>query len=208
MTRYILATAIAALIGAFSCNAHAQNSSNPSREDAVEEVFPNLELAREVIDLAYPREGRITMMEGAMDSMMSQMLEAMLSSNEKFQKAASDPKLVAIFNKHILESKNKMLQLLEEEHLDSLFGSYAFAYARIFSRQELLDIKSFVSTETGRTFLTKAVGLLSDPDVATANQAYLVDVNGVVEEMEAAMGAELSEYLDANRDAETLESVS
>lgn len=83
------------------------------------------------------------------------------------------------------------------EHSAPLFVAFARAYARMFTRDELVEIRAFISTPTGAKYIRQAVNLLSDPDVAQANTAYMTSAFSALQPLLADLGREAREYLES-----------
>jgi hypothetical protein len=149
----------------------------------------NLELAQEVIDLAFPPQGRHAMLSRAVDRLMEQMLSAERAIGRGTTDAGEEQIL-----QHYLVRVRALSDQAITEGSPALFRSYARGYARMFTREELLQIRAFVTTTAGAKYLQRSPDLLSDPDVAQANTVYMSRVVGSLVPLEGELRRELTEY--------------
>ena len=163
MTRWLAALAVLiAANGAGPCLAQA----GPAAVAA--EIDPErLALANQIIDLAYPPEGRRAMLMRASDTMTAQVRAAVTEATGRDIEAGMEEIL-----QRFLDRMRVHAERATDEHSPAIFTAFARAYARQFTREELVEIRAFVSTRRGG-ICEQAVDLLSDPDVARANTAYM-----------------------------------
>ncbi|MEA3009860.1 MAG: hypothetical protein QOJ91_1552 [Sphingomonadales bacterium] len=148
-----------------------------------------LSVAQEIVELAYPPEGRRAMFMGTMDSLMAQMRAA----SAEVHGGRIDPGAEAILDR-FFERLRARVQPAIDEASPALFAAYARAYARQFSRDELLQIRAFVATPAGAKYTQRSPALLADPDVAAANTAYISRTLAIVQPLQAEVREELTEY--------------
>lgn len=149
-----------------------------------------LELARQIVDIAFPPEGRREMLLRAGDTMAAQARTA-LSSNAG---PAFDAGMEQILQRFFDRSRS-MTERAVDEHEAALFEAIARGYARQFTAAELTEIRAFVATPTGAKYVRRSPELLSDPDVARANSAYMATVFAGLQPLQAELRRELTEYL-------------
>jgi len=147
-----------------------------------------LELAGEIIDIAYPPQGRRELLLDAIDAMMAQIRTAAASSGRPPDAGAE--RIVERYLKRVRAAGEKAV----DEHIPALFGAYARAYARGFTAAELTEIRAFVGTPTGAKYVRRSPQLLSDPDVARANSAYIATAMAATGPLQAELHQELSDY--------------
>jgi hypothetical protein len=160
-------------------------------QQGAEPAANRLALAREVIDLGVPKATREAMFGKVMDQMMGQMREAALQ-NVKVQ----DPKAVAILDAWLAKwAADSKLQL--RAHIPALMDGWAAAYADIYTEQELTDIRAFVATPSGATFMQKQQDVIGNPKFAAANQAYMSEVMSRLPAAQAELMATLKAHFEA-----------
>lgn len=152
-----------------------------------------LELARQIIDIAYPPEGRRAMLLGAIDAMMAQGRAAAAASVG----AGIDAGAQRIVDRY-LERSRAVGEKAIDQHAPALFDSYARGYAREFTAAELIEIRAFVRTPAGAKYVQRSPQLLSDPDVARANSAYIATVLAALQPLQADLRRELTDYFRKN----------
>ncbi len=166
---FMLAAAPASAIAASP--AAATNAPLP----ATELPASSLELARQIWDIALPPEHRLAMFAGVMRSVADQMSPSALSD-------ISDGELRAIIENKIAAIPDRLMPVTEK-HIPAMMESYARAYAREFSGDELQQILTFARTPAGGRYLSRSSAVLEDPDVAAVNRAYYADVKVVQDEL-------------------------
>jgi len=155
------------------------------------EVDPDrLALASQVIDLSFPPEGRQAMLMRAADTMTNQIRTAVAEATGGNSDAGAERIL-----QRFLGRMRALTDRAIAEHSPALFAAMARAYARTFTRDELVQIRAFVSTPAGRKYLEKSMDMIADPDVARANTAYMSSVFSAIQPMQVELRRELQEYL-------------
>jgi hypothetical protein len=145
-----------------------------------------LALAREIVANGFPQEKRLQMMSGAMNAMMSQAMAAQDSGNRS-------PEVQVIIDRHLSKIRDAIL-VVAEQHIPELFDSFAYGYAREFSVEELRSIRDFSATPAGQRFIMRGSAILSDPDVAAANQSYMKEALALIPQFKETLTKELEAY--------------
>ena len=86
---------------------------------------------------------------------------------------------------------------LIEEASPAVFAAFARAYARRFSHDDLVQIRAFVETPAGARFVQQVDDLLSDPDVAHANTAYMAAAFAALQPLQVQLFEELRAHLES-----------
>jgi hypothetical protein len=149
-----------------------------------------LALAGEVIDLAYPPAMRHAMMMGAVDTMMEQARTATVSAAS----TPPDPDLTRILDRY-LDRARAIADDSTRAATPAIFAAFARAYARHFTHDELVQIRAFVATPAGARFVQRSSGLMTDPDVARANTAYMATVFAALEPLRQELQREVIDHL-------------
>ena len=143
-------------------------------------------IASQIIDIAYPAEQREEMFFKASISMSDQMLASLDGT-------IADQGAQAILDQTIEEMHAEQLEILRD-HIPAIMAGFSKANANMFTYDELVDILDFVKTPTGSQFLLKSTEIISDPDFAAANQAYMSESMAVVKRTMPIMVRKLVEY--------------
>ena len=188
MIRRLAAFAILlAASGAGPCLAQEAPSAATARLDP-----RNLALAEQIIDLSYPPETRHAMMSRATDAMMDQAETAVTQMLGDHMDAGTE----RIFDRY-MDRVREQSEALIADGSPAIFTAFARAYARQFTHDELVEIRAFVATPTGAKYVQQSVELLSDPDVAQANTAYMAEAFGAMLPLQEQLFRELNEYIES-----------
>ena len=186
MSRLLAACALL-LAGVATAPCRAQDAPPPPALTQTESE--NLELAQEVIDLAFPPDRRHALLSRVGDTMMAQVRNAALASVEGTLDAGEQQII-----QHYLDRARAVSERTISERSPALFAALARAYARNFTHDELVQIRAFVATPAGAKYLERSADLLSDPDVAQANTAYMRSAFTLIEPLQGQLRQELTEY--------------
>ena len=125
-----------------------------------------LALGRDIVAVVLPPAQRQQIMAGFLNSMVRNMVAGIIDGTPGLkQELAANPRVKAAFDRFVSRQQS-LAEADVNKGLPELVEAYAHAYARSFSRDELVQIKAFVSTETGTKFMQRGNALMSDPDVA------------------------------------------
>ena len=149
-----------------------------------------LAAARQVVDLAYPPAMRATMFAGVQEAMTPMMTQAIGANPALKQAFAADPRVKPIFERFLGRIRARAAAALQSS-MPTLFDAYGRAYARRFTLAQLNDLRTFFATPTGQLYTSRALSLLTDPDVAAANQALMTGAMGDTRSDMQAMVAEI-----------------
>ena len=172
-----------AAVAAISGGAQAEEVAAPT----VALAPAKLAIAHEIVTIAYPVETREAVFNGAMDAMLAQTRDSI------FDSLKNDPGA-----EHIVVSKVDSFvakgKSILKGHIPAMMDGLAMAYAREFSEAELKELRTFAQSPTGSHFLQRSSVVLSDPDFAAANQAYMRELQPAIEKMQKELVAELTAY--------------
>jgi hypothetical protein len=186
MRTLLTALALAgATIGAAPSIAQDRPAASPAPVDP-----DRLALAQQVVDLAYPPEMRRAMYYRVVDAMLTQSRTAAFAAAGMNVDAGEQQILDRYFERTRVESDRVLTA-----SSPALFAAFARAYARMFTREELVQIRAFVATPAGSKYIQRSADLLSDPDVAEANTAYMRTVFTSLQPLQAQLRQELAAYL-------------
>jgi hypothetical protein len=158
-------------LGLASLPTLALAQETPAEEQSTSAIDKQkLELATQIVDLAFPEETREEVFFATVDQMTAQMREATLQAH-----GLEDDLLLPILDDWIAEYLVGSKVILRS-HIPSLIDGMAKAYANMFSAKELADILAFVSTPSGQKFFELSSALIAEPNFANANQNYMNDV--------------------------------
>ncbi|MEX0341341.1 MAG: DUF2059 domain-containing protein [Erythrobacter sp.] len=148
-----------------------------------------LQLAREIVAIAYPEPEREAMFQGVSEQMEAQLMRSM-------GPLLNDPGALSIiedFQRDVAEDQKPILK----RHIPLLMDAWAHGYADIFSEQELRDILAFVTTETGSAFMLKSTEVMTNPQFAAANEAYMSEAMAVVFAKMPTLVEAMAEYKES-----------
>uniref|UniRef100_UPI003A89FB63 DUF2059 domain-containing protein n=2 Tax=Sphingomonas sp. GlSt437 TaxID=3389970 RepID=UPI003A89FB63 len=127
-------------------------------------------VARDVVELILPPDQRDAMFRKVIDAMMANMIAGQSKALGLDEIFAENPEIRDIFGKFAVQTRNEALLDIKQSEPE-LLKAYANAYARNFTFDELVQIRSFLATEAGKKFATRSTALLADPDVAKWQRA-------------------------------------
>lgn len=148
-----------------------------------------LSLANEIVALSYPPERRQALFMGAMDALMAQTRVAVTEADG----GPLDPGAEAILDRFTARARAALEPVMAGESRE-LFAAFARSYARMFSRDELLQIRAFVATPVGARYLQSSPDTLADPEIAKINIAHLARVRAAIEPLQAEARQALAEH--------------
>lgn len=179
-----LALALVAAGSAAAQPAPAAISAAPSPIDP-----ERLAIAQEVVALGFPPAQRQAMFMRVGDAFMKQIREATYGPNG----APPEPGVEPIFQR-LADRLRAQVARSTAEASPELFAAIARAYARMFTRDELIQIRAFVATPAGAKYVQRSTDLLSDPDFAAANTAYMARYLEAIKPIQADFMRELTDY--------------
>ena len=206
MKKIVGLIAAGALFATVSANASAQ-SPKPAmvashgapitRVDTENPLDPaSLALAHQILTIAFPPERRSQMMASIMDSIVEQTRKNMQS-----QMPAGDKEFQALLDRSTQRMLDQMKASMNAA-LPDYFESFAHAYARGFSRDDLEAILAFAKTPTGQRYFERAPGLLKDPDVQAAGQRMSAQLLAKLPEITRETMRDVEEYVAAKKKRE------
>jgi hypothetical protein len=186
-----LAAALTLLLAAAAPSAAQSPAAAPAAAAAPAELDPEqVALAEEVVTLAFPPERRQAMFASVMESMMAQMRSAVFDSS-----GLHDPGVEPILDRFLARIQAQGARSIAAAS-PALFKAIARAYARAFTRDELIQIRTFIATPTGAKYLQRSSEMLSDPDVAKANTDYMQRFLTDVQPLQAEFLREVTAYYE------------
>jgi hypothetical protein len=185
----LLATALAAAAASLAVADPAAAAPAPVASAPVE--ADRLAIAQEVVALAFPVERRRALFARVTDALLAQVRTAALGSTPE----PVDPGVQAILDRYFVRLRAEA-DRLNALAAPELFEAFARAYARMFTRDELVQIRAFVATPAGAKYVQRSADLLSDPDVARANTAHIERTMRAMEPAKDAFLRELKDYLE------------
>ena len=185
---------LAALVVLLSLGAAGPAASQTPAGAASAELDPeSLVIANQIVDLAFPPATRQATLMRMVETMMAQARAASLDTLGGQLDAGAE---------QILERHFERLRVVSERLIATesapLFTALARAYVRRFTRSELIEIRAFVATPTGAKYLQQSSEMLSDPDVARANTAYMTRALEAIQPAMENLTREMRDYVQAN----------
>lgn len=187
--------ALAAALGGTSVQVLAAEPAKAASSSPSLAVDPErLAIAEQIIEIAFPPAERETRMHGLLGTMRDQFT-ASVDLN-----TVEDPGLRKIFEDYF-ESIPDSLKPAVNAFIPKQMDAMAHAYARMFTKAELEDVLAFAKTPNGATFLQHSIDVMSDPEVAAANTAYMKDVLALNQTMTADLKAKITAYMKEHPEA-------
>lgn len=184
---------LAAFAVLLSLGAPAPSLSQTSAGAVSAEFDPeSLAIASQIVDLSFPPATRHAMLMRTTEAAMTQARTAALASLGGELDAGAEQILERYF-----ERVRAVSERLIASESPPLFTALARAYARRFTRSELIEIRGFVSTPTGAKYIQQSSELLSDPDFAQANTAYMTRALEAVGPAMEDLSRELRDYVQS-----------
>jgi len=129
-----------------------------------------LAAGRALIAVVMPAEQRDKMMDGMLTAMLGNVVMGALRGNGGEAALEKSPSAQHVFTDFIAHERELALSDVRAAMPD-LVEAYARAYARMFSVDEMNQIRAFYQTPAGIKFAVRGATLLRDPDVAAWQQA-------------------------------------
>ncbi|KEO91334.1 hypothetical protein EH31_01330 [Erythrobacter longus] len=148
--------------------------------------------AMAIMEVVFPPDTREQAMIDTATTMGNQMAGSFMTGP-----IFEEPGIKAIMD-DFLASLPEVMRPMIVKHLPSMIKSTAIAYTREFTLSELQDIRAFATTPSGQRYFSSAQGLLADPAVAAANEAFFSDVNAAQQVEVEKIQAKVVDYLQKN----------
>jgi hypothetical protein len=148
--------------------------------------------AMAIMEVVFPPDTREQAMIDTATTMGNQMAGSLMTGP-----IFEVPGIKAIMD-DFLASLPEVMRPMIVKHLPSMIKSTAIAYTREFTQSELQDIRAFATTPSGQRYFSSAQGLLADPAVAAANEAFFADVNAAQQVEVEKIQAKVVDYLQKN----------
>jgi hypothetical protein len=171
----------------------AQNDPVSITQEAIDPA--KLAAATQLLDIVMPPESRDAMIEAIMKPMMQTMMAGIKEMPELKKIFGVDAEVQKIFERFMERQKTSSIAKLQQE-LPNMMTAMARAYARQFSLQEMADAKAFFATPSGRAYMTKAGGIMADPDIVQEQRSLMssifADKNGELAKFKTEIDAYMS----------------
>ena len=166
----------------------AQTNSAVMKMDDVDPT--KLASATQLLDTILPVENREEMMSAMLRPMM-QNIQSSFENNTSLQKVFNDDaEIKKVFQTYMQKLSDKAILKMQLE-LPTMVTAMSRAYARQFTLQEMADAKVFFSSPSGRAYMSKAGGIMNDPDVTKWMQDYSKSFQSEIESDQAAIFEEI-----------------
>ncbi|MCJ2181735.1 hypothetical protein MTR62_03305 [Novosphingobium sp. 1949] len=180
-------------LGAPGVLAQTATEPEPSGAPAPETALDpqNLALARQILTIAFPPAQREAKMHELLTTMTSQFTQSVDLDK------VSDPGLRALFESYFA-SIPEALRPAVAAFIPKQIEAISHAYARQFTRAQLTDTLAFARSPSGAAYLQHALDVMSDPEVAAANTAYMKDVLALGKSMGQDLQLKINAYIKAH----------
>ena len=162
-------TTIIALAVLAMASVPAAGQAPTARVAATEVLDPaRLTAARDLIDVVMPVDRREAMIEGMMKTMTANLQQS-IGASEDMRK---DARVKAIFDRYVADQTSESTRNFKVA-LPGMITAMSRAYARRFTVAQMAEMKAFFATPTGRLYMDQGATIMSDPDVASWQQATM-----------------------------------
>ena len=149
----------------------------------------SIAIAQQILEIAFPPTKRSEMYASIMDSVVEQSRKAM-----EAQGGSGDEQFDALVNRSVDRMYAEMTATLNES-IPDVFASFARAYARDFSRDDLDAILAFVKTPAGQRYFQRAPYLFKDPDVQAAMERSMTQLAKKLPEIQKETTRDVEDYV-------------
>jgi hypothetical protein len=175
--------------GAAPCLAQVETAAIAAEPDP-----RSLALATEIIDISFPPGRRNAPILRRMNTLLQQIESATAATTG----AITDAGAREIHDRYVAEVRREAERVITERS-PATFAAWARAYARVFTHAELVEIRAFVATPAGTSFVQRTGEITSDPDVVRASTASMTAVMAAIQPLEDRFEEELRSYLARQR---------
>ncbi len=187
--------ALATALGGTSIEALAAETTSTASSSPSLAVDPErLAISEQIIEIAFPPAERETRTHSLVSTMRDQFT-ASVDLN-----TVEDPGLRKIFEDYFASIPDALKPAVNA-FIPKQMNAVAHAYARLFTKAELEDVLAFAKTPHGATFMQHSMDVMSDPEVAAANTAYMKDVMALTQTMTADLKAKITAYMKEHPEA-------
>lgn len=189
--RRLLATVglLLAVGGALPCLAQVETVATTAEPEP-----RSLALATEIIDISFPPDRRNAMILGRMNRLLQQ-IEAATAATDREISDAGAREIHARYAGGVRREAERVII----ERSPATFAAWARAYARAFTYAELVEIRAFVATPAGTSFVQRIGEISSDPDIVRTSTASMTAVMAAVQPLEVRFEEELRAYVARQR---------
>lgn len=174
---------------AMPISAHAQapvSTVQPSAE--------RLAAAQQLMSVIMPPEQRDAMVEQMITAMMANILPSIRQGLDE-RGVLDNADIAPVFDRFLARQTQSAIDQLKVQ-MPELIEAMSRAYARRFTSSQMNEMHAFFSTPTGQLYVTEAMGIMSDPDVAEWQRNSMSksmeklpeELKKLQEEMEKALG--------------------
>lgn len=149
----------------------------------------SIAIAQQILEIAFPPAKRSQMYASIMDSIVEQSRKSMEAEG-----GSGDKQFDALVNRSVDRMYAEMTATLNDS-IPDVFASFARAYARDFSRDDLDAILAFVKTPAGQRYFQRAPYMLKDPDVQAAMQRSMTQLAKKLPEIQKDTTRDVENYV-------------
>lgn len=150
----------------------------------------SIALAQQILTVAFPPEKRSQMYASMMDSIMGQARKELQGKI-----ATGDKDFDALLDRSMQRMQDEMKATINAA-LPDYFESFARAYAREFSRDDLQAILAFVKTPAGERYFQRLPALLQDPEIQAANQRLMAQLANKLPTIQRETMRDVQDYVE------------
>ncbi|HEV7660529.1 MAG TPA: hypothetical protein VGO55_11860 [Allosphingosinicella sp.] len=189
--RRLLAAAglLLAVGGAVPCLAQVETVAPTADPDP-----RSLALATKIIDISFPPDRRNALILRRMNRLLQQIEAATAATTREI----TDVGVREIHDRYVAVVRREAERVITERS-PVTFAAWARAYARACTHAELVEIRAFVATPAGTSFVQRIGEITSDPDVMRTSTASMTAVMAAIQPLEDRFEEELRAYAARQR---------
>jgi len=170
----------------------------PGVATAQEPDATRLAAAARVVERVLPPAERDALAEQMIRPMMASMTDAMFASPDLAKAVKDNPRLEPAMRRMLTDETARAIVNMRAG-LPLLADAMTRAYARRFDSGQLSEIQAFFDTPTGALYIRESMTMMSDPDIAAAQQTMMAKSMDGLQERIAPLVTELIEQKDGQQ---------
>jgi len=166
-----LSTLAAASLAGSSAYAQPLEAASIQKTEATEDAA-RAEVARDVVLLYFPEENREETLRNMLDPVFDTIIGSFMQNGDLQEALTQNPKMRKVFDDFIASEREETMRIMNQ-NFPTLMDAMAGAYARNMTTEELVDLRAYLQTESGQSFINVSMNIFSDPGVQAAQQSIM-----------------------------------
>ncbi len=166
-----LSTLAAASLAGSSAYAQPLEATSIQKTEATEDAA-RAEVARDVVLLYFPEENREETLRNMLDPVFDTIIGSFMQNGDLQEALTQNPKMRKVFDDFIASEREETMRIMNQ-NFPTLMDAMAGAYGRNMTTEELVDLRAYLQTESGQSFINVSMNIFSDPGVQAAQQSIM-----------------------------------